>query len=110
MSKTNQLTTTNAALVCFGLFVIAPIGVVLKGWALSTLWGWFIVPTFGIPSLSIPAAIGISLIAAYLAKPVMPEDEKKSPGELALERISRQLFVPPIVVFLGWIVTHWMPA
>jgi len=30
------------------------------GWAFSVIWGWFMVPVFGLPRLSIAAAIGIS--------------------------------------------------
>ena len=36
------------------------------GFVLTILWGWFIVTTFGLPQLSIPAAIGLALISGML--------------------------------------------
>ena len=36
------------------------------GYALSVLWGWFIVPIFEAPPLSIAQAIGISITARFL--------------------------------------------
>lgn len=39
---------------------------ILSGYVLSVLWGWFIVPTFGLPLLTIPVAIGVMLVVAYL--------------------------------------------
>ena len=40
------------------MFFLAAIGMMalaslLNGWVLSVLWGWFFVPTFGMPELSL---------------------------------------------------------
>lgn len=46
------ITSTNivywAALIC------------LRGYVLVDIWSWFVVPTFDLPALSIPAALGVS--------------------------------------------------
>lgn len=39
---------------------------ILNGYVLSILWAWFIVPTFHAPVLSIPVAIGVSMVIHYL--------------------------------------------
>lgn len=28
-----------------------------QGYVLSVLWGWFFVPTFGVPALSVPSSV-----------------------------------------------------
>lgn len=53
------------------LFVVAVLALtslayVLYGIAFVLLWGWFIVPIFGLPSLSIVPAIGICILIGLL--------------------------------------------
>jgi hypothetical protein len=48
-------------------------GWLLHGWVLSILWGWFLVP-LEIPAISVPAAMGISLIVGAMAHQHTPKD------------------------------------
>lgn len=38
---------------------------IFRGWTLSVLWGWFVVTTFGLPALSIPQAIGATIVVSF---------------------------------------------
>ena len=38
------------------------VGLIAEGIVIMTLWEWFIVPSFGLPAISITTALGISLI------------------------------------------------
>lgn len=65
----------------FVLFVYYPVVITLNGWVLSILWGWFAVPTFGLPTLSIPAAVGTALTVGFITQSVTAkrdEDETKN--------------------------------
>lgn len=42
------------------------IGITLHGFVLKILWLWFVVSTFNLPPISVPQALGISLIAALM--------------------------------------------
>jgi hypothetical protein len=54
----------------------------LSGWALSHLWLWFAVATFGVPALSIPQAIGVSMVVSYMTHHVdMSKKDPRSFGE-----------------------------
>ena len=53
-------------LVFIYLILALTVAPIMNGFAISTLWGWFIVPMFGLPALSIPYAIGLSLIVSYM--------------------------------------------
>lgn len=49
---------------------IVVFSIILSGWTLSVLWGWFIVSKFGLPRLSIFEAFGISLLITFLLRNV----------------------------------------
>ena len=48
-------------------FVVVAVGLcvantLLFGWAACKLWAWFIVPVFGLPQLTLLAAVGVGLL------------------------------------------------
>ena len=44
-----------------GIVALMVLSTLFRGYALSVLWGWFMVPTLGLPHLSVVQALGISL-------------------------------------------------
>ncbi|TSC81867.1 MAG: hypothetical protein G01um101420_780 [Parcubacteria group bacterium Gr01-1014_20] len=53
--------------VMLGLAVaIGALSSLLRGWVLSILWGWFMVPTFGLPELGVVPAIGMMFTITFL--------------------------------------------
>jgi len=85
----------------------------INGYVLSTLWFWFIVPTFGLPALSIPAAIGICMIVAYLTNHSIlnkSEDTKTKKEQTAyLLKVCLYFTVyPALVLGIGSIVQGYM--
>lgn len=65
------LTTVLAGLVALLgvtliIVIIITTSALVNGYVLSILWGWFVVPTFGLAPLSIPAAIGLAMVVHYL--------------------------------------------
>jgi hypothetical protein len=95
------------------LFVLAGfLAILLHGWALSVLWGWFVVPIFKVPQLTIPLAIGIvttvqlvvrqdysAAIALYRDAPV---------GDSVARFVSDALLGPVSAVGFGWVVTQFL--
>jgi hypothetical protein len=87
---------------CLALMLI---GVLLNGWVLSLLWGWFLVPTLGLPSLSILQSIGIALAISYLTYQYIDTQPKdftfvEKFGEILVVTIVRPFFA----VTFGFIV------
>lgn len=80
---------------------------VANGWALSILWGWFIVPIFGLPELSIPAAIGIAMIVNYMTyqEPGHADDRTSDDKVKAFIVLCLR---PLFAVFIGFIVKLFM--
>ncbi len=55
-----------------GLYILTAM---FSGWTLRLLWGWFIVPNFNIPPLSIAAAVSITLAIGFLTVHEIPGQE-----------------------------------
>lgn len=85
---------------------------IFNGYALSVLWGWFVVPTFGAPALGVVPSIGIAMVVSYLTHQVHGCDRKKEKDQSFVEAISYSIaFVflkPSIALFFGWIVHLFM--
>jgi len=76
------------------------VAVLLEGYVLSVLWGWFIVPVFSAPRLTVAYAIGLALLVGMLTHRVRkPEDTPETPFFLAMSVIN-----PVIFLVIGWIV------
>lgn len=91
-------------LIMAGAMVFA--SAAIRGYVLSTMWGWFIVPTFGVAEISIPVACGISLVAAMLTADPSADGDSDS-GSSGMYVI--QLLVGPLFTLLfGRIILAFM--
>jgi len=84
---------------------------VLRGWALSTLWNWFAVPTFSLPQLGTIAAIGLALpIGIFRGAHEISEGEKLKleqavdPLGLISDKLSKEVSAILGCVSTGWLV------
>lgn len=65
------MTTIIGVLVMQGGFLIVSallitVSALINGFVLSILWGWFIVPTLGLPPLSLIEALWVGLVVSML--------------------------------------------
>lgn len=98
---------------CLGaiLYVVgfAVAEILVNGWVISILWGWFIVPVFKIPTLNILQAYGLALVVGILTK---QDIDVKSPERSITETIIRGIGVavlrPLFTLGFGWIVLQFM--
>ena len=80
---------------------------VWSGYVLTILWGWFIVPAFKLPVLSIPVAIGMTLMIRYLTRGGGSHTKKEENEEWYMTFFMA--FAKPLVVlFFGWIVVQFL--
>lgn len=75
--------------------------ILIKGFVIMQLWGWFILPYFNLPELTFVMAIGIvTMISVVLYLPVWKfdniDDEFKYNIAIGLK--------PIILLLVGWIV------
>jgi hypothetical protein len=98
--------------IVYALLTIAVllVSAIVNGYALSVLWGWFIVPTFELPQLSVAAAIGLALTVSYVTNHArIGEKTPKTPyAELLVELALLTFLKPMLVLSLGYICTLFM--
>lgn len=89
---------------CVGLLAVALVATVLHGWALALLWAWFVVPVFGLPTLTYLQAIGLALVFSMFVTTKRSSETKQDTWEGAVA----SLLTPFLVVGMGWILTMFM--
>lgn len=90
------------------LVLLVP-SVIYSGYVFSTIWSWFIVTTFGLPELSVAAALGVAAVVGYL---------KVKPRDFTVEELSSEihftrflvigLVYPTVALGYGWVVKQFM--
>ena len=80
----------------------APVLIVWRGYALSWLWEWFLVP-LGALSVGIPAAVGITLVSSLLVSHLVPIESNK-----AGVRLFVSLAGPAFSLVAGWLVSLFL--
>lgn len=78
-----------------------------EGFVLTKLWAWFVVPTFGLPVLTIPIAIGLALLVGLLAHQ-MRNDSGETTSEATVKLFAYGFVNSGIVLALGWVVTLFL--
>jgi hypothetical protein len=95
--------------VVFGVFGLLALSAMWKGYVLTILWGWFVVPTFGLPTLALAPAIGMSLVVSFLThqSDATKEQEGSSSDRLA-KSAALALLYPALVLGFGAVVRQFM--
>ena len=92
-----------------GFLALIPLSAIWRGYVLTVLWAWFVVPTFNLPALALAPAIGLSLVVSYLTH--QSDAAKASEGDFS-ERMARAcayaLLLPLFVLGIGWVVHQFM--
>lgn len=76
------------------------------GFIASILWGWFMVPVFGLPPISIPAAIGLGLVASCFVASSHKERDDKT--EAWAHLIGVLLAKPLLLLCIGWVAKGFL--
>jgi hypothetical protein len=81
------------------LLLALPFGIVWQGFITVVLWGWFVVPLFGLPQLGIAYAVGLrALIGSFTIR--QPSD---SEGVAAV--IVKSILYPAAILAIGWVAS-----
>jgi hypothetical protein len=95
-------------LVLTTAIAFAVAGYLWKGYVLSILWGWFIVPFFGLAPLTVPMAIGVVLIASFLTSRYLHIEDERRPSEKLASVAGHEFLYPAVVLGVGWIVLQFL--
>ena len=91
-----------------GFIVVIVLSVIMNGWAISTLWAWFVVPIFALPTLGIAQAIGLSCLVGLFRQSSTNSDKAKDTTDALATALGQALVTPVITVGLGWVIHLFM--
>ncbi|MDP3726358.1 MAG: hypothetical protein Q8R36_04140 [bacterium] len=92
-----------------GFVALIVVGSIANGFVLSVLWGWFIVPTLGLPALSVVQAIGIAMVVSYLTYHYIDTQKgTEDKREKIAMAIGMVILRPLFALFFGWIIHLFM--
>lgn len=103
----------NTAMTCVGLVVsialLTVLGMFMNGWALSTIWNWFIPPVFHLVPLTLWQAVGVSMVFELFTgtnkiSKSQSDNKNTSATEALLTGVVTAILVPVFSVFFAWIV------
>lgn len=108
----NEMTPGVAVAALIGMLAAIPLslfwGALCGSFALSVLWGWFVVPLFGLPALSMAYAYGVALVfRAAAGMRSEPKSEKKL-GQLIAERFILPPVFAAVLLLAGWIAKSFI--
>ena len=93
-----------------GQLVLGVVQVLVNGWALAALWGWFAVPIFAVPGLTLAQAIGLGMLAALLAHRTPAKADADKYAEDWLYTSVTIVVRPLTIVGIGWVATLFLPV
>jgi len=95
-----------------GFILVMLVLTLFRGFVLSQMWAWFVVP-FGAPALTVVHAIGVSMLAAFLtyqhdAAKKSEQSEKASFGVKLIEWLFSGTLFTAFVWGMGAVVHSFM--
>lgn len=91
-----------------GALLLLPLVALLHGWVLTILWGWFVVSTLHVPSLTLFPAIGISLVLGFLIYVPTPERPDDTVRQAFTRAFGLLIGRPLTYLAVGWLVHEIM--
>ena len=106
-----MLTIGLAILAVLGIVAVVIVTVVpamlVRAWALTKLWAWFVVPISNLPQIGYAQAIGISMLLGMLTAHYTPHEDKCTEKEKAISYISYAFLYPLLTVCIAWCVKYF---
>ena len=96
-----------SALCC----VLLPVRMFLMGFVLRAYWSWFVIPVFGLRSISIAEALGLSAVIhlafGQVGAPAKADDDRSFKYRLMM-LLSVGLSTPLLSLLYGWVLSFFV--
>ena len=89
-----------------GFLVLIPVSVFIWGWAISTLFNWFVSP-LGVDNISFVHALGLSCLLGLFKVGLATQADVKENSEPWAHFVG-QLIGVSLIVGMGWVYNQFM--
>lgn len=89
---------------CLLTILAIPVAMVMRGWALTKLWTWFVTHHFGVENPGLIGCLGLALILAFVVKHTSKPGNDESVLEKGLDAFFNAVLIPLCVVGIGYVL------
>lgn len=93
--------------IVFVAALIVSFMIMANGYVLWQYWEWFVVSSFGVNQISMPAAIGVSTLLSYVSGQYTKHENAKK-GEIDRIFLSYLLARPVLALAIGYVVSRFV--
>lgn len=86
--------------------VLIASGAIMEALVLQALWSWFLVPAFSLSALSLPTAIGISLLMGLVTSQYKSPSDNTNSNKATAYLLS-YIFIRPLFCLVVGYVALW---
>ena len=87
------------------------VSIFMDGWALSTVWNWFMPRIFSVVTLTLMQSVGVSMVFSLFTRTnrisSSESKEKKTSLEKWIETLGIAVFVPLFTVGMAWVILQF---
>lgn len=94
--------SANDLAVALASLLFSGINVALRGWAVTWLWRWFAVPTFGVKELTATMALGLVLLVEILTPTAYTNPENESSDTAT--KLGKKIGTTLGILLAGWVI------
>ncbi len=87
---------------------VSILATIYYGWVLSTIWGWFAVPIFGLPALGIVQSVGVGIVFRMLAWTTTTAKKTKSTKDKTGRQIIQEAVIETFGEITGFLIAAWI--
>lgn len=112
MTDKNKLDLIGCTFVILSVPVVLILGAIVNGWVLSLMWGWFVVPKFGLPDLAISEAIFVAMLISFLTYQYQATPSQKrhsNPYQPLITAYFIAIFRPLLSLLFAYVVLQFLP-
>lgn len=79
-----------------------------RGYVLSILWAWFVVPTFEVSEISAAAAMGLSMLIGLAVMAAPPTSDSDDVATRVAHNAAISFLTPLIALGIGWVLRGYI--
>lgn len=81
---------------------------VIQGFVLSVLWRWFISSQFGVKAISVPVAVGLSVLIGLLTNETDVDPVNTSFSYAVLNGFIQSMVLSSLALIIGWVALQFV--